>query len=163
MIVDVLSLSGLYAIRLVAGGAAVAITLSFWLIAFSAFIFLSLALLKRYSELLKLSQWSAEDLSIPGRGYRLSDLEGLAQFGVVSGYLSVMVLAFYVGSEEVTELYASPQFMWLICPLFLYWVSRVWLLARRNQLQEDPVIFALTDRASHVVALISLAIMWAAI
>ncbi len=161
LIVDVLTLAGLYTIRLVTGGAAVAITLSFWLLAFSTFLFLSLALVKRYSELLVVRPKKNE--KIKGRSYQQDDMEGLAQFGSASGFISVLVLALYINSEEVSRLYAQPRLIWILCPLLLYWISRVWLLARRDQMHEDPIVFAILDRSSHWVAIIGLLTLWVAI
>jgi 4-hydroxybenzoate polyprenyltransferase len=160
LVVDVLVLAGLYTMRLIVGGAATGITLSFWLLGFAMFLFLSLALLKRYSELLLSSRRKLD--SVQGRDYRSEDLEGLAQFGAVSGYLSVLVLALYINSEEVNALYEYPRLIWLLCPLLLYWISRIWLLARRDQMHEDPVVFAMKDRISYWVGLIALSILWIA-
>jgi 4-hydroxybenzoate polyprenyltransferase len=160
MVVDVLVLAGLYTMRLIVGGAAASITLSFWLLGFAMFLFLSLALVKRYSELLLSSRRNAD--SHQGRGYRPEDLEGLAQFGAAAGYLSVLVLALYINSEEVRVLYEYPRLIWLLCPLLLYWISRIWLLARRGQMYEDPVFFALKDWNSYWIGLIALSILWIA-
>ena len=161
LMVDALTLSGLYTMRLIAGGTAFAVTLSFWLLAFSMFLFLSLALVKRYSELLVVRP--KNDQSIKGRSYQLSDLEGLAQFGATSGYMAVLVLAFYINSEEVSALYTHPKLIWMLCPLLLFWISRIWLLARRNQMHDDPVVFAIEDQSSHWCGLIGLLIIWIAI
>jgi len=160
-LIDVLTLAGLYTMRLVAGGAAVAVPLSFWLLAFSMFLFLSLALVKRYSELLTMQNEQRE--SAQGRGYQVGDLEGLAQFGASSGYLAVLVLALYINSEQVKALYTQPEAIWLLCPLLLYWISRVWLLARRDLMHEDPVVFAIEDRRSHWLAVIGAVILWVAV
>jgi 4-hydroxybenzoate polyprenyltransferase/phosphoserine phosphatase len=160
-LVDVLTLAGLYTMRLVAGGAAAGVALSFWLLAFSMFLFLSLALVKRYSELLVMQQDNRDNAQ--GRGYQVGDLEGLAQFGAASGYLAVLVLALYINSEQVKALYARPEAIWLLCPLLLYWISRVWLLARRDQMHEDPVVFAIEDRRSHWLVIIGAAILWVAV
>ncbi|MBM3485659.1 MAG: UbiA family prenyltransferase [Alphaproteobacteria bacterium] len=151
-LVDVLVLAGLYTLRIVAGAMAVSVALSFWLLAFSMFFFLSLALVKRYSELLALQE--AGGTVAAGRGYQVSDLETLHALGAASGYTSVLVLALYVNSEKVLLLYRHPEAVWLVCPLILYWISRVWLAARRGTLQEDPVLFALRDSPSRCVALI---------
>jgi 4-hydroxybenzoate polyprenyltransferase len=160
LIVDVLTLAGLYTMRLVTGGAAVGITLSFWLLAFSTFLFLSLALVKRYSELLVVRP--KENEKIRGRSYQQNDMEGLAQFGSASGFISVLVLAFYINSEEVSKLYSQPKLIWILCPLLLYWISRVWLLTRRDQMHEDPIVFAMKDRTSYVVGIIGLLTLWIA-
>lgn len=160
-LLDVLLLAGLYTIRLLAGAAAIAISLSFWLLAFSMFFFYSLALVKRYSELLLL-QREGDNRSM-ARGYRAVDLEGLAQSGITSGFVAVLVLALYINSEKVTMLYSYPEAIWLLCPLLLYWINRVWLLARRDELHEDPVVFAIQDRCSHLLGILMLAILWLAV
>ena len=160
VMLDVLVLAGLYTIRLIAGGAAVSITLSFWLLAFSMFLFLSLALVKRYSELKVLSENTESEAW--ARGYRAGDLDALMSFGTASGYIAALVLALYINGDQVTELYSYPQAIWPLCPLLLYWISRVWILARRGELHEDPVLFAIRDRRSHLVAVIGLIMLWVA-
>lgn len=158
---DVLVLAGLYTLRIIAGAAAVSIAPSFWLLAFSMFLFFSLALVKRFAELLGLTREQQEGI-VAARGYRVEDLEGLAQSGIASGYLSVLVLALYINSEQVKALYTHPEFIWLLCPLLLYWIGRVWLLARRGQMQEDPVVFAIQDRRSLLIACSGVLILWLA-
>ncbi|MCP3871009.1 MAG: UbiA family prenyltransferase [Gammaproteobacteria bacterium] len=158
---DVLTLAGLYTLRIMAGAAAVSTAPSHWILAFSMFLFFSLALLKRYSELLGLVKeqpWG----NAATRGYRTVDLEGLAQSGIASGYLSVLVLALYINSDQVRALYTHPEFIWLLCPLLLYWIGRVWFLARRNEMHEDPVIFATQDKRSLLIASIGILILWVA-
>jgi len=158
-ILDVLTLSGLYTVRLLAGAVATGVAVSDWLLIFSTFLFLSLALVKRFSEVQKLTEGGE---GVHGRGYAREDLPLLGQLGAASGYLSVLVLALYIHSPEISRLYARPGLLWLACPLALYWVSRVWLLAQRGQMDDDPVVFALRDRASHVVALLGLLLLWQA-
>ncbi len=160
VLVDVLTLAGLYTLRIIAGGAATDIPLSFWLLAFSMFLFLSLALVKRTSELL-VCRDAARDAAA-GRDYRTTDLETLAQFGVTSGYLAVLVLALYIDSPSVVTLYSEPWMLWLLCPVLLYWISRVWLLTRRGELHEDPMVFALTDRTSYGLFALVAGILWRA-
>lgn len=160
VLVDVLVLAALYTIRVIAGCAATGLWPSFWLLAFSMFLFLSLALVKRYSELLLVKAQEKE--SAAGRGYQLVDLETLAHFGIASGYGAVLVLALYINSSAVGPMYRYPEALWLLCPLFLYWISRVWLLTRRNMMHEDPVVFALEDRHSHWLFAVMAAIVWAA-
>ena len=133
---------------------------SFWLLAFSMFIFLSLALVKRYTELQAMRDQGREDAA--GRGYVTDDLEMLAQFGSASAFVSVMVLALYVNSETVTELYAIPQLIWLLCPLVLYVVMRIWLLARRGAMHDDPVVFLIRDQRSQLAAAVGAALLWLA-
>jgi len=150
LLVDILVLAGLYTLRLHAGAVAVQVELSFWLTALSMFLFLSLAMVKRYCELLELRAMGAEEAQ--GRSYRPLDLDALMSLGTASGYLSVLVLALYINSESVRELYAHPEVIWTLCPLLLYWISRIWLLARRGELHQDPLVFACRDPASWVVA-----------
>lgn len=153
-IIDVLLLAILYTVRIVAGGAAVNVPLSPWLLAFSMFFFLSLAFVKRFSELRDLPSES----SLKSRGYVRADLEGLADLGVSSGYVSILVVALYISSNVVQNLYATPRILWLLCPVLLYWISRVWLLTRRGNMHDDPVVFALRDRVSYIVGFLVLII-----
>lgn len=150
-LLDVLALAGLYTLRILAGAAAVSVEPSFWLLAFSLFFFLSLALVKRVSELILMQ--GAGKRGSAGRGYEARDLDTLSQLGTAGGYLAVLVLALYISSDEVRALYDHPEAIWVLCPILLYWISRVWLLARRGELHEDPVVFAIEDRVSHLLAL----------
>jgi 4-hydroxybenzoate polyprenyltransferase/phosphoserine phosphatase len=157
VLVDVILLAGLYTLRVLAGAAAIAVVPSFWLLAFSMFLFLSLALAKRYAELKALlTQGKDKPLR---RGYAASDLEALISLGSASGYMAVLVLALYINSSEVQVLYRYPQAIWLLCPLLLYWISRVWLGAHRGKLHEDPVVFALWDHVSRWLMVIAAAIL----
>ncbi|KFA87161.1 UbiA family prenyltransferase [Archangium violaceum] len=160
MMLDVLVLAGLYTVRIFGGSLAVGVPTSSWLFSFSMFLFLSLALVKRLSEVRRLRQ--ANESAAPGRGYVAGDYEQLAVLGVSSGYLSVLVLALYITSKEVTVLYLSPERLWLLCPVMLYWVGRVWLLAHRGLVNEDPLVFALKDKVSYVVGLIAMGVLLAA-
>lgn len=146
VLIDVILLSGLYTLRLLAGAAATQVPISPWMAAFALFLFLSLAMVKRLSEL----QNTRERGQAPagGRGYLLGDIEQLRSFGTASAYAAVVVFSFYIGAHDVTSLYRHPLRLWLITPLMIYWLSRVWLLASRGELDEDPVIFAVTDRVS---------------
>jgi 4-hydroxybenzoate polyprenyltransferase/phosphoserine phosphatase len=146
VLVDVIVLAGLYTVRLLAGAAAARVEISPWLAAFSVFLFLSLAMVKRFSELQNTR--SRGQAIANGRGYLLSDIEQLRSFGTSSAYTAVAVFMFYIWAHEVSRLYRHSNRLWLITPLLIYWVSRVWLLASRGQLDEDPVIFAVTDRLS---------------
>lgn len=160
VLVDVLLLSGLYTLRLLAGAAAVSVSISHWFAAFSVFIFLSLAIVKRFSEL---ENVRAKGMTLAnGRGYLLSDIEQLRAFGTASGVAAVVIFALYINAGDVTGLYRHPERMWLILPFLILWIFRVWLLASRGQLDEDPVIFALTDRMSLLIGLIVAAIAAAA-
>lgn len=160
MMLDVLVLAGLYTVRIFGGSLAVGVPTSSWLFTFSMFLFLSLALVKRLSEVHRLRQANAP--AAPGRGYMAGDYEQLAVLGVSSGYLSVLVLALYITSKEVTALYPYPERLWLLCPVMLYWVGRVWLLAHRGLVNEDPLVFALKDKVSYVVGLIAMGVLLAA-
>jgi 4-hydroxybenzoate polyprenyltransferase len=153
VLVDTIALAGLYTIRIVAGAMAVGIVLSFWLLLFSVFLFLSLALVKRYAELDALQRQGK--LKAAGRGYHIEDLPILHSFGTASGYLCVLVLALYINSPAVESLYRHPQVIWFLCVLLLYWISRVWLKAHRGKMHDDPVIFAFKDRVSLTVGLLA--------
>ncbi|MEP6547777.1 MAG: UbiA family prenyltransferase [Gammaproteobacteria bacterium] len=148
-LVDVMTLAGLYTIRIIAGAAATGIAPSFWLLAFSVFIFLSLGFVKRYTELDDSREAGKADSA--GRGYQATDLPLLMTLGVTSGYCTVVVMALYINSTDSQALYRHNQPLWLVCPLLLYWISRIWLLTTRNQMLDDPVVFALRDRLSLVV------------
>ena len=152
VLVDVFLLASLYCIRVLAGGNAASVSVSSWLLAFSLFIFLSLALAKRFTELRSLL--SAKAPSIKGRGYQVVDLELVSTMGVASGYIAALVLAFYINNPTVTMLYSHPDALWAACIVILYWISRIWLFAHRGQLHDDPVVFAIKDRQSWLVALI---------
>lgn len=160
VMVDVLVLAGLYTLRIIAGAAAVQVALSFWLLAFSMFIFLSLAFIKRYSELLSLQTESRKTRQ--ARGYRVDDLPLLSSQGAASGYLAVLVLALYINGPTVQSMYRHAELIWLLCPLLLYWISRIWLKTHRGQMHDDPVVFAITDWVSALVVGLSAAILWAA-
>lgn len=148
VMVDVITLAALYTIRIVAGAVAVSVTLSFWLLSFSVFVFLSLAIVKRYTELMKLREKSAR--TALGRGYQVEDLELLSSLGGSAGYISVLVLALYINSPEVRSLYSNPEMMWPACMVMLYWVSRIWIIAHRGGMDDDPIVFALKDKSSIV-------------
>ena len=149
MLFDVLVLAGLYTLRIIAGSAALAIPRSFWLLAFSVFLFFSLALVKRYVELAEMGEGA--DARQRGRAYRAVDLETISQFGIASGLMAVLVLALYIDSPTVKELYRYPELIWLLCPVMLYLICRFWFLARRGEMHEDPIIFAIRDWRSQVM------------
>jgi 4-hydroxybenzoate polyprenyltransferase len=149
VLVDVVLLAGLYTLRLLAGGAAAQVKVSPWLSGFSVFLFLSLAMVKRFSELQ--NDRAQGHAPSSGRGYVLSDIEQLRSFGTASAYAAVVVFSLYINSHEVVTLYSHAARMWLIVPLIILWISRVWLLAGRGHLDEDPVIFAVTDRLSLLI------------
>jgi 4-hydroxybenzoate polyprenyltransferase len=161
VIVDVMMLAGLYTMRIIAGAAATAITPSFWLLAFSMFIFLSLAMVKRYSELLITLQANKKEPA--GRGYSVEDLPVLMAIGVSSGLGSVLILALYINSPETSEMYPNTMWLWLIPPIILYWTSRMWMKAHRGQVDDDPVVFAARDWQSLTVITLSACIFAAAL
>jgi len=150
-LVDVLVLSGLYILRLLAGSSVTQTPISHWLAGFSMFLFLSLAIVKRCAELENLR---AEN-TVPnnGRGYLVSDLNQLRSFGTASAYAAVVVFAIYITGPDVVKLYRQPNLLWLSVPLITLWLNRVWLLASRGQLDEDPLAFALTDPMSLIIGL----------
>jgi 4-hydroxybenzoate polyprenyltransferase len=146
VLVDVIVLSGLYTIRILAGSAATAVEVSTWLGSFSIFFFLSLAFVKRFAELENLRERGGA--SAKGRGYHTADIEQLRSFGSASGYVSVAVLTLYISNLDAEQLYTHTKRLWLLVPVLLLWISRLWLLASRGELDEDPVVYAITDRRS---------------
>ena len=162
MMIDVMVLAALYTMRIIAGGAAFGLDLTFWILALSLFMFLSLAMVKRYAEL-----HSAIDRGqvgqTPGRGYWPADMGMVAVLGAVSGYLAVLVLALYINDEGTAALYSHAEWIWLAVPLLLFWVSRIWMLAHRGEMHEDPLVFAVRDRVSLVVGALFLLVFWMAI
>ncbi|MDC0347759.1 UbiA family prenyltransferase [Gammaproteobacteria bacterium] len=153
VLIDCLVLATLYTIRIVAGGVAVSLSLSFWLVAFSIFIFLSLAFVKRYAELLV--QLNEGKNSAHGRGYLVSDAPLLMALGVSSGYISALVIALYLSNEKVLSLYSNPLVIWLLIPILLFWVSWVWLKSSRGEMHDDPIVFAAKDKTSLIVAVVT--------
>ena len=149
LLLDVLTLAALYTVRIIAGSVAADIEESFWLMAFSVFFFLSLALVKRFTELIDFG--AGADRATTGRGYRDVDLDTLGQAGMSSGFAAVLVLALYIDSVEIRELYDLPWMLWPLCPLVLYIIVRIWILARRNEMHEDPVVFILRDWRSQIM------------
>lgn len=149
VMLDVVVLAALYTVRIIGGAVVIGGGLSFWLLAFSMFLFLSLAMLKRYTELHALIGSGRSEAS--GRGYAIDDIALIQSLGGASGYMSVLVLALYINSTASEALYRQQQVLWLLCPLLLYWISRVWLIAHRGQMHDDPVVFALVDRVSRVI------------
>ena len=149
---DVMLLAGLYSLRVLGGATATAIVPSFWLLAFSMFLFLSLAMVKRYSEMdsmVKLGLGQAE-----GRGYLTADMPVLQSIGVSAGFLSVLVMALYINSPEVGRVYGRPEALWIVCPLLLFWIGRVWLQTHRGLMHDDPVVFAARDKWSIAIGLV---------
>ena len=161
VLVDALLLASLYTLRIIAGAAATEVPLSFWLLLFAVFLFLSLAFVKRFAELDALRR--QQRLRAAGRGYHVEDLPLLQSLGTASGYLSVLVLALYINSPEIQALYHHPKFIWMLCVLMLYWISRVWMKAQRGRMHDDPVVFALKDRVSLAVGLLAAVTVAAAV
>jgi 4-hydroxybenzoate polyprenyltransferase/phosphoserine phosphatase len=151
-ILDVLFLTGLYLIRILAGGQAANVLVSPWLLAFSMFLMLSLAFTKRNAELVGRLVSPELGADVSRRNYHVQDREVIQQFGVASGYLSVLVLALYINGKEVSMLYHHPQWIWVACPMLLFWISRIWFLANRGKMSEDPVVFAARDSLSYGLA-----------
>lgn len=160
VLLDALLLASLYTIRIIGGMAATHIGASFWLLSFSIFLFFSLALVKRYSELLVLKQRG--QLTTHGRGYHVEDLVMLMGFGVSSGFIAVLVSALYINSEQIKVLYHHPAFLWLVSPILLYWISRIWLITHRGGMHDDPVVFAAKDKGSWAVAAAIGGLLWLA-
>jgi 4-hydroxybenzoate polyprenyltransferase len=159
-LLDVHVLGGLYTLRVLAGNAATGIAYSPWLLSFSLFLFLSLALLKRFAELRSLAEQKLTAAKV--RGYLETDMPAIPSLGMGSAFLCVLVLALYINSPQVEALYRTPVILWLLCPLIMYWVSRMWLIAYRGKMDQDPVVFALKDRVSYVVGLCAGAVLLAA-
>lgn len=160
-LVDVLVLSGLYTLRLLAGAAATESLISHWLAGFSIFLFFSLAIVKRFAELENLQVSGLPPRN--GRGYLVADINQLRSFGTASAFAAVMVFAIYISSPEIVALYHRAQLLWLNVPLMILWLCRIWLLASRGSLDEDPLVFALTDRMSQLICIAIAAIALLAI
>jgi 4-hydroxybenzoate polyprenyltransferase/phosphoserine phosphatase len=161
MTLDVLTLAGLYTLRVIGGAAAIGVAPSFWLLAFSMFLFLSLAYLKRYAELEALRREGGDWTS--GRGYGVNDLELVRGLGIPAGYGAVLVLALYINSPEVRVLYRHPELIWLVCPMLLFWTARTWSMAYRGLMHDDPLIFSIEDRGSQFILLVCGLILWFAV
>jgi 4-hydroxybenzoate polyprenyltransferase len=158
-LLDVVILAFLYALRVLAGGAATGIVISAWTIAFFLFLFLSLALLKRYAELANAptdTDWT------PGRDYRRADMPFLSQCGVASGLISVLVLALYIHSPEVHPLYKRPELLWLLGPLLAYGILKLWLAGHRGLMHDDPIVFVVQSRWTYGLATVIAAVLIAA-
>ena len=158
---DVIALAMLYTLRVIAGVVALGLTLTFWLLAFATFLFLSLALAKRFAEIHDAIE-RGHTGKTRGRDYETADIVMISSLGAASGYLSVLVLALYIREQATMELYTNPEFLWLACPVLLFWITRVWILTQRGQMHEDPVVFAVRDWVSHLSGLVFLLIFLAA-
>lgn len=155
-ILDALTLAALYSMRLYAGAAATSVKISRWLAVFSIFVFVSLAFVKRYVELLKNVSKTGE---LQGRGYRADDAAIIASFGIAGGYTSVLVIGLYCYSDEITALYSSPEALLIVGALHLFWISRVWLLAHRGEIDDDPITFTLRDTVSYIVGILAIIVV----
>jgi 4-hydroxybenzoate polyprenyltransferase len=158
---DILALAGLYTLRIIAGAAAIGIMPSFWLLAFSMFVFLSLAQIKRSSELLTLQREGRIDVA--GRGYIIDDLAVVMASGLASGYAAVLVLALYINSPQIQVLYKHAEFVWLLCPLMLYWINRMWMITHRGDMHDDPIVFAFRDRTGLLLGFLAAIVLLLAI
>ena len=159
VILDALTLAGLYILRVIGGAVAITVKPSVWLLAFSGFLFLSLGLLKRCRELDRLAQMNQP--AAEGRDYRVSDDPLLKVMGVASGYIAVLVTALYIDSPVASTQYRSPEVLWLICPLLLYWVSRMWIKTSRREMNDDPLVYSAKDRTTWIVFAL-MALSWIA-
>ena len=157
VMIDVLTLAGLYTVRIVAGAAATAIPLSYWLLMFAIFIFLSLAIVKRYAELHQMKVQGK--LKAQGRGYQVEDLSLLQSLGSASGYLSILVLALYLNTPDVARMYQQPKLVWLLVPVMLYWISRIWMQTHRGNMHDDPLVYALKDRVSLITGAVAAVVL----
>jgi len=146
ILLDCITLAGLYTLRIIAGGAAIGISSSPWLLAFSIFLFLSLAFVKRYAELCLLHKNGLHQAR--GRAYLVTDLALLQSFGISAGYTASLVMALYLNSDVVRAYYIWPEFLWLAVPVVIFWISWMWTQAHRGDMHDDPVLFALKDRTS---------------
>lgn len=148
-ILDIFILSMLYTIRLIGGAVAIDVVVSKWLLAFSVFLFLSLAILKRFTELRVMQMENKSKTS--GRGYNVDDLNLISILGPTSGYLSVVIFTLYIYSPEVLKLYSVPELLWPVAIFILLWITRIWFLANRNEMDDDPIVFAVKDKTSHLI------------
>ncbi|NKB24432.1 MAG: UbiA family prenyltransferase [Kiritimatiellae bacterium] len=162
-LIDIIMLSFFYTIRMYSGGLAAEVPVSFWLLAFSVFLFFSLGIAKRYVALHYKTNKGVD--TTKGRGYDPHDLQMLSHFGVISGFLSVLILALYINSMTGGggDLYRRPQYLWLMCLVLLYWICRIWLLVGREKMIEDPVEFAVKDKQSYIIAVLVVITMFFAI
>jgi 4-hydroxybenzoate polyprenyltransferase len=160
VLVDALTLASLYTLRVIAGGAAAGMWPGFWLLALSLFLFLSLAFVKRYSELAIVLEQGRQDAQ--GRDYLTSDLPLIETLGITSGFAAVLVMALYINGDSIERLYPHQAVVWLTVPILLYWISRMWVKAHRGEMHDDPVVFAMTDGLSLLTIVAFLGVMLAA-
>ena len=156
-LIDIFILAGLYTLRLLAGGVATNLSISFWLLAFSLFIFLSLAAIKRQSELIDMIDRGK--IIINNRGYKINDLDFIRTIAISSGLMSTLVLSLYINSPKVLDLYSNPKFLWISWSLFLFWIIRVCFKTNRGEMEYDPIIFAFKDRISNLIFVIVISLL----
>jgi 4-hydroxybenzoate polyprenyltransferase len=161
LLLDVFVLSGLYTVRILAGSASTNVPVSTWLAGFSVFFFLSLAFVKRFSELEGLRERGG--IASNGRGYLVSDLEQIRALGTGSAYAAVLIMTLYIRDPETRLLYGHPYLLWLVIPVLLLWLSQVWMLASRGDMHDDPVVFATTDKRSLLLGALMAVILWFAL
>jgi len=152
VLLDVIILGALYTVRIVAGIYAANVDISFWLLVFSMFLFISLAMLKRFSELYNMRLRDEESAS--GRGYISKDLELVSSLGSASGFIAILIMVLYMHDPLTLGKYSNPDWLWMIMPALLYWISHMWLIAHRGNMHEDPVLYAIHDVPSYIVGLI---------
>lgn len=155
--IDVILLGSLYTLRIMAGGFATGIEVSSWLLGFSGFFFLSLAFMKRYTDLILFKKNSQEELF--GRGYSIEDTDLVQKAGIASGFISLMILALYITSSQVLVLYNKPYILWLAIPVILYWLMNMWYVAHKGKMTDDPIIYAVKDESSYIVLVLTLTII----
>lgn len=160
VLVDVITLASLYTVRVIGGAAAIAVAPSFWILALSMFLFLSLALIKRYSELHTLAL--SERVSASGRDYSVGDRTVMMALGIGAGFCAVMVMALFLNNPAITEVYPRHYLLWGLCVTLLYWIARMWVKAARGEMHDDPLVYACTDRASIFMAMLSAGVVLAA-
>ncbi len=161
VMLDIVVLAGLYTVRIIAGAFAIDVVLSSWLLAFSMFIFLSLAIMKRYTELYGLTQQGQNNQN--SRGYVVTDMNMLAILGSACGYISVLVMALFINSLTESNLYTKPGLLWWVCPFLLFWIGRIWLLAGRGEVDDDPIHYVIKDKPSWLLAIVVIALFLSAI
>jgi 4-hydroxybenzoate polyprenyltransferase len=149
---DIIILASLFTSRIVAGAFAANVYLSMWILAFSMFFFMNLAVLKRYTELLVMK--AKNQTEAKGRGYTVDDMGLLLSIGPAAGFLSVLIFVLYLNSQQAVELYKDPFLLWLISPILLYWVVRIWHLSVRGQMTDDPIVFTVKDKVSYIVGIL---------
>ena len=148
IVIDICILAVLYTMRIIIGGLVLNIELSVWLLVFSLFFFFSLAAIKRQAELVDLLK--RKKFKILNRGYKTSDLPVISASALTAGYISVLIMAFYVNSPEVAKLYSQPKFLWGICFVLLFWITRISIITQRGNMHDDPIVFAAKDLFSHL-------------